>query len=501
MLTGDAISISELTLKRARLATELADVDARLGHANDGSLRPFKQSKPAVKLPRTCVACLGVVTDGAYLFTCSRSPDQILCGDCVSPALEAVASEGVLTDKGLCLSHMSSACSRTTGNGLIDYASRYISADLRTRLHQLLSHTAHKKCTVTRPLACMALCPSCGETASLDVPTTMFNTSAFIICRRCPDQPPWCLQCKRNVVGKFYGDTKPPKVGEHSFSFVNVMLTFTRLGLVPNGPHEHNTCATLTCLDVVINVVRAPDVKPAPAIASAPEVEFETGKPKPKPKRVPFPSLATEVFYAWAFSKHRPMPGFEKLFRKSNASVLVLPSDTELLATARHFSNPCSSDAKIMRSMSRRVLDVMFERALSQRCRQCGKAGVKDLSCTHIACCGKTWCYVCEDVVLKKKGHPCPLSLQRGGLDVVGDDLALGAAEAVEWFHVAKLAFYARTWLQAVGVAVGVATLLTHTLWKPFFVEHASKLFVTEAERRWFAAMCVNADVTRECCF
>ena len=489
-------AVLELASKRARLAAEIAAIDEHLkahGAEDVEEGRPLKQAKTVSGPPKTCVACLDVITNGTYLFTCQRSIDQVLCAACVPAALESVATESstLMTEKGLCLTHMSSTCSRTTGSGLIDYASQYITADLRSRLMLKLSHTAHTKCTVTRPLSCMALCPSCGDTASLDIPKSLFNDSPFIICRRCPLQPPWCLNCHRNVGGPFFErEKKRPKAALH-FSFVNVIATVAcrngvPQGVLPNGPLEHKQCTSLTCLNTIIETVRDTVVKPALAITHSNVPE----------KPVPFPSHDVEVFYAWALSKHKPMSGFEACHFAEDK----LPSAMELLSTVRHMFHPSLPDAALRRSLSKRVLTILFERALSQRCRTCGKAGVKDLSCTHIACCGKTWCYVCEDFVLKKKGmHPCPMTLQRGGLDGGGN--ALGAAEAVEWFHIAKLACYARSWMQANGIAAGLATLLSHELWRPFIAQHACKLFTTDVEKRWFATVRVNVDVQRECCF
>lgn len=499
MLSGK--TVSELASKRARLAAEIAALDthleSRLQPADDVAVRPLKQARMVPEPLRTCVACLDTIADGAYIFTCQKSSEHVICASCVPHALQSVAKEdsSALTENGLCLTHMSSACSRTTGRGLIDYVSQYIPDDLGVRLKLHLARTSHLKVAVVRPLSCMVLCPSCGDTASLDIPKTVFNVPPFIICRRCPQQPPWCLECHKNVVGPFYERAKQ-RCNKTSFSFVNVVATYTRCAqgvpqcLAANGPLDHSTCASLTCLKTVLDTVRG--LKVSKASAAVPDFEC--------PKPIPFPSLAVRGFYDWALTKHKPMPGFDDCGTAKDV-VSVFPSEMDFLSTVRHILSRSSANALLLRRMCMRVLNIMFERALAQRCRKCGKAGVKDLSCTHIACCGKTWCYICEDVVSKKRGvvHCCPLTLQRGRLDGVSGEGMVGAAQAVEWFHVAKRAYYVRTWLHVLGISAGWGTLLAHASWKPFIAEHASKVFVTDAEQRWVATMRCNPDVLREC--
>lgn len=123
------------------------------------------------------------------------------------------------------------------------------------------------------------------------------------------------------------------------------------------------------------------------------------------------------------------------------------------------------------------VLDVLYYRGVAQTCPHCGMSTTKTGDCTHMStCCGRKWCYVCEEPFAK--GHRCPLYLERvGGLEVGGANAEL----AMQAFHLGKMVTLMRAWLNAAGLLRGAAALASHPNWGPIWAEHATRTLPPEA--------------------
>lgn len=457
------------------------------GVGDDGNARARKRSRVTAVFKKTCSACMDDITDDGYTSTCTRSASAVLCHACLPSAVSAAAAAdgATFTEKGLCLSHMSATCSKFSAKALLAAVTPHVGPDVVRLLLLKLHETRYMAQAIEKPLSLLAACQDCGTCATVAPPELPAHSiPPFVVCTRCKGDA-ICLACRHSVCGSARPVPRAPRAAP-GFTFVEVDFGFVyddaegRYELVDGEQHLH--CCYFMSFQDVVKAVRVRPVifrNAVPPRVDAPAVP------------VPFPSPDVERFFKWAAGCVVLPTGMEVTC--DMATVDELPLLTLLRQSFAHLVR----DVVIRKA--RHVLDVLFDRAMTQRCPKCGKCGVKDANCTHIGCCAQTWCYVCEKRAAAS--HACPLSLERGDMLPTEEGVLLAAADAVAWFHVAKLATYARAWLCHVGVARGLFTLLTHPAWRVFVAEHASKMFITDAEQLWFMTVRLNADVRRECYF
>ena len=508
-------ALRSMAITRAILASEEGDETARLqGNADAaavsgavdsddldarGTLRGSKRQRPDTV--HTCTVCMEVFkTDEhekvTFISTCAKSSEHVICLDCLPLALTAVTgADGVtLTMRGLCLSHMSHVCSKGTTASLFKAVSPYVDVALIYALKRKVFATQHASHTLDAPLSLMAACDGCGATASIDPPDVSYYGACapFAWCKKCKSvTDAICLMCNQTAAGLVNVNKRTQCVAP-GFAFASMETTYTFVDgkCVLSDIARHNKCASFSSFESVCAFVRETRWMDSASTAAG----LHTGA-MPTAQRTPvvFPSDSVQRFFNWAVSSVVYPVGMEP-----RADMDLVDEATLLHVLRSSFSSVSSWKTECERK-SRHALDVLYDRAMKQRCFKCGKAGMKDTHCTHIGCCGLTWCYVCEQRVTA--AHACPLALERGDMFSFEEGTLLSPIDAVSWFHTAKLASYARAWLCNVGIARGLYTLLMHSAWRTFVMEHASKMFVKDSEKVWFITVRLNEDVRRECCF
>lgn len=427
----------------------------------------------------------------------------MLCYACLPSALTTLtnADSSLFNTAGVCLSHMSKSCAKYDASTLLTVLeSHRVSKPTLAALRVKVGQARHKTRLLTEPTALLAVCGTCGKTGSVSMPDrTKYVKDPFVVCTTCSSSSTataaaaankhgiWCLSCQTTVNGRAV-PYKPSVRACAGFEFVTVAQYYTVVAgacadFAPNSAAHHRRCGRVYDLSGMVKQIQSAKLYSMPA-GSVPSCVGAT-----RHARIATPSGR---FVSWAFGVTAAPPvGVE------SKDSLTLPSAKELLHTLRglflSYNMPDAQGASV------HTLNILYERAFSQQCFKCGKTGVKDTHCTHITCCGGVWCYVCEQRV--GKAHKCPVNLERGDLTRYESGQLLSAVDAVTWFHVAKLARYARSWLCTVGVTHGLFTLLTHSSWSVFLAQHAQLVFHTDIEQAWFQSVRLCDDVCRECYF
>lgn len=412
----------------------------------DAALAETLVVQPAVpSRPPPLSACQICYDDDNLFSVCSKTGGYI-CGSCLSIAIKVMAHvDGpTLSTTGMCPIHNLSSCAVITPlASLLDVVP--VPSPTRLEFMNRLRLVQHDAMLLRVPSAIFLTCGHCSMSATV-APGPGHSVAPTLLCGNC-SMYTTCITCHKTEISSTTTSWKKTVIWK----------------MLSDPPPGHGHCGRFETTAIALQRFR--ELVP------------------PRTKRFAFPVLDVKPavltenelrFVAWCKTK------VASLFLSDAPLTFPLVSRSEFDV----FNTEMDTSAVI------HVLDELFSRGARQQCPVCGRAGIKDGSCTHMHCCIRvdgtkvTWCYMCEQV-LTRDHSSCPMYIERGDLSATTEGTLVSSERGVILYHSAKLAVLARRFIAMVGPVKGIYALRRHRHWSAFWIEYGFLVFESDEEKLW----------------